>query len=310
MTRDRGNKLWTTYETGNNPNQLVFTPDYDWGGGAEVRLGRSFCCGCYALELVFWNLDDITGSTDFNAADNGLASVSTPLNVSLPAVEFLSDGSSLDAYFDAAAEHRVRSSSDFVNVELNFLGSQGGCGRVRASWLGGIRYLRFRDNLLFGTVQGGSAFGVDPTTEAYIESDVENNLLGFQIGGRGDYYVTSCWSAFVAPTIGIYGNQIDQDSAIYRGDGELATNIDSNTTLEFQSDKTDFAMLGQLDVGLAYTWCNWRIFGGYRAVAMSGVALAENQIPFYVGDAAEWLDIDSNGHVILHGAFAGAEFRF
>ena len=43
MTRDDANKTWTTFETGNNANQLVFFPDADWGGGGEVTLGYTWC---------------------------------------------------------------------------------------------------------------------------------------------------------------------------------------------------------------------------------------------------------------------------
>lgn len=310
MTRDRGNKLWTTFETGNNPNQLVFTPDSDWAGGVEFRVGRYICCGQYSMEAVYWILDEMEGAIDFNAAANGLVSVGTPLNVSLPDVEFLSDGTDLDAIFDGAAEHRLRRASDFQNLEINLLGhNYTGC-RFQGSWLAGFHFLRFREGLVFGSVAGGFTFGQDLAEEAYINADVENNLIGFHIGGRGEYNATGRLSVYAAPSVGIYGNHISQNSAIYRGTGELATNVDSGATMLFDSSKDDFAMIGQIDVGLAYQLANWRIFGGYRAMALSGVALADNQIPFYVGAEDEWLDIDSNGHVILHGTYAGAECRF
>lgn len=312
MTRDRPNKLWTTYQTNVNERQLAFPPDSDWAGGGEVRLGRSCGCNCeYKLEAVFWILDDMTGDLTFGALQNGFQSVSTPLNVTLPPVEFPSDDVALDEIFDSAAAHRISRTSNFLNVELNLWGGQApSCGRFSGSWLAGVRYLRFRDNLLFGSVNEGFIFGLDPSQEAYIESDVENNLVGFQIGGRGECCITHGFSAFVAPTVGIYGNHISQESSIYRGTGELANGVDTGNDLVFDSSKEDFAMLGQIDVGLSYTYCNWRLYGGYRAIGMTGVALADNQIPFYVGAEDEWLDIDSNGSLILHGGFGGVEYRF
>jgi hypothetical protein len=52
------------------------------------------------------------------------------------------------------------------------------------------------------------------------------------------------------------------------------------------------------------------VFGGYRAMAIAGVALSEQQIPRFISDAASIQNIDSNGHVILHGAFAGVEYHW
>ena len=40
------------------------------------------------------------------------------------------------------------------------------------------------------------------------------------------------------------------------------------------------------------------------------LALADDQIPAFLAAEADWTDIDSNGSMILHGAFAGLEFRY
>ena len=44
MTRHEPNRLWTTYETGNEPNQIPTFRPFEWSGGGEVRLGRWFGC--------------------------------------------------------------------------------------------------------------------------------------------------------------------------------------------------------------------------------------------------------------------------
>lgn len=304
MTRDRPNKLWTTYETGNNPNQLMYTPAADWTGGGEVRLGR--CFGCYhGVEMVYWGLGTMPGESAYSGTQVPSGTVSTPLNVSDPAV--LLGGNTLNQFFDNAEEHRVRRWDQFQNVELNFLNGPlmtGPCGRFQFSYLMGVRFLRFQDSLIFGSVQDGFQFGDNGgANEAYIQSSVVNNMVGFQLGGRADYFITPRFSVFASPKVGIYGNDMSVQGRIYTGDGLVGMDVNGS--------KVGFSMMGQLDVGLNYQFSpRWSVFGGYRAIAVSRVALADNQIPFYVGDTAEWTDVDANGDVLLHGGFAGLQYRF
>ena len=90
---------------------------------------------------------------------------------------------------------------------------------------------------------------------------------------------------------------------IYTGDGLVGMDVTGS--------KVGFSMMGQLDVGMNYQFSpRWSVFGGYRAIAISRVALADNQIPFYVGAADEWTDVNANGDIILHGGFAGVQYRF
>ena len=49
---------------------------------------------------------------------------------------------------------------------------------------------------------------------------------------------------------------------------------------------------------------------GYRLVAATGVGLADNQIPPYLNDIPAIQDIDRNGNLLLHGAFAGVTYCF
>ncbi len=44
MTRDRPNKVYITYETGNLPHNDYPVDQFSWSWGGEVRFGRRFCC--------------------------------------------------------------------------------------------------------------------------------------------------------------------------------------------------------------------------------------------------------------------------
>jgi hypothetical protein len=69
--------------------------------------------------------------------------------------------------------------------------------------------------------------------------------------------------------------------------------------------------MGSIDVG--FNWAlnrTWSWIGGYRAVLVTDLALGDNQIPQFFADEAGWQNINSNGDLILHGAFTGLEARF
>ena len=71
------------------------------------------------------------------------------------------------------------------------------------------------------------------------------------------------------------------------------------------------SFLGQIDVGVEWQFArNWSTTIGYRVVAITGVGLADHQIPFYIVDTPEIADIDTNGDLVLHGAFVGIEYNF
>jgi hypothetical protein len=301
MTRDRGNKLFTTYETNNNVNQLQHSQqaDADWAGGWQGTFGR--CFGCQkAIEVTYWGLDELDGDASIRSQANLL---STPLDLELVQI-----GADLAAdFFDNAREHRIRRTNEIHNLEINLL--QVGlladsCNRFRLSCLAGVRYLKFDENLLFGTVSGGNEFGsAGGINEAYLNVDVENNLVGFQIGGQGEYFLGPRFGLFGGTKLGVYGNHVDHRSQLYRGDGL--------SSFDIVSDKNDVALLGELSFGGRYYLSQrWSIFGGYRAIGVSGVALADTQVPFFLIDRAEFEDVDTNGSLILHGAFAGVACNY
>jgi hypothetical protein len=113
---------------------------------------------------------------------------------------------------------------------------------------------------------------------------------------------------------GLYGNHITHHSQVLRGDGTYATvNNGPYEDEEFniRSTKNDVAFVGEARLGFNYQFSeHWRASAAYRAVALTGVALAPNQIPDSFGDLGSVADIDSNGSLILHGAQFGLEFLY
>ncbi len=319
LSRDKPNKIWTSYRTGSEEVQLYHTQDLDmsWNWGGEVRLGRKFCrdtCGgtCYrfGLEVVYWTIDPM----DERFVGTDPAGVSTPLTVGQ--VEF--DGTSATAWFDAALEHRLRRENEFHNLELNLIRYAANCdpcGTWSLEFLGGFRYFRFDERLVFGTLADPTNLPDPGTTpdEAFIDDDITNDLYGFQIGLHADYRVLGCVSLFVEPKVGIYNNHIDHTFRMYLEDGTVADTGSSGMpgTYPVSSSENVLSFLTQIDVG-----GKWQISPrlsaalGYRVICITGVGLADNQIPPYVVDIPEIADIDHNGDLVLHGAFANMTFAF
>jgi hypothetical protein len=311
LGRDRANRVWTTYEDGNNPNQLGHTGDAAIGfkSGIEVHLGRRFHCDQWGLEGVYWTL----GQTHASAAFAHPSGVSTPLIVRYN--EF--NGTDARNWFDGAGEHRLSRWNEYHNVELNLIRYRffPDCGMPwGVDWLVGVRYFRFEERLLFGSLQQGATWGQDGgAREAYLDDRITNSMVGFQFGFNADYALGGGFSLFIAPRLGIYNNHIRHDFGMYLGDGTVATTGSSGVAGAYPvvSHTNRFAFLGQIDVGAEWKFApRWSLRGGYRLMALTGVGLSDHQIPPYIVDIPELAAIDTNGHLILHGAFCGVTFNY
>lgn len=335
MTRNKANRLWTTYETGNNPNQIPTDAHWDWSGGAEIRFGRWFGGGCmsysdasdcyrdwcapdtcspcetrgaWAVEGVYWSLANFS---DFVSRSISGGTVSTPLLVD---EVFFGAGNPATNYFDNAAEHRVRRESELHNVEINFLAGQPllARGSLAVDWFVGARYFRFADELSFGAVQNGYTWGSEGGIhEAYLRDRVTNDLLGGQFGFKASYLLGLNLRLFLNPTFGIYGNHIKNRFELNRGDGMVATTDPYMGAYPVSSSRDVVSFMTQLDVGLDWQFApNWSANIGYRVLAATGIGLADEQIPTRINDIPDIAEIDYNGNLILHGAFAGLTLQF
>ena len=312
MGRNGANRVYTTYQSGNNPNQLMHTDfDLDWRIGGEIRFGRSFQCGQWAAEVIYWNPGRFEG---WNAMGIPRGAVSTPLMVD--GIEFAGDNAA--DYFDRAREHRLWRESEMHNLEINFIRNvmcMPSCAPWRLHCLAGARYFRLEDELTFGSLQQrGTWGGNDGLDEAYLRDRASNNLWGFQVGAGGSYALNCKWRLFADTKLGIFDNHIENTFSAYRGDGTVANPTAlSRVVGSYPVEATDdvISFLAEFKVGLHWNFCkNWGAQVGYRVVAVTDVALPDHQIPFYVVDIPELMNVKHNGDLILHGGFAGITYQF
>ena len=331
LGRNEPNRFFWSANAANASEQcgLVYQ---SWSGGIEVRFGRRFCCcapcdpcdpcgssgrggwpGAWALEGAYWT---VAGGFTGEKVCRFPGGVVTP--IMLNSVQFyntVADQPMATDIIDGAVEHRIRRRDEIHNVEINLL-REGmlcdPCSPLDVNWGVGIRYFRFDERVLFAALHQGT-WGADPTQEAYINIRDENNLIGFQFTVDLNYYLSPNWRVFFTPRVGIYENHIEQDFQVYRGDGVVGRSNDPNAPGSFPvRSRTDaISFLTQLDVGVNWRFArNWGASVGYRAVVATGIALSDNQVPPWLVDMPEIAQIDHNGDLILHGAFASLTYSF
>jgi hypothetical protein len=237
---------------------------------------------------------------------------------------------------------RVRSNFRAQNLELNFLrlpmfggatcgsgSAAGDCGESECepacgnpftmTTLCGVRYLRVDDDFEYGTMWAVDAGGVltppaytpwDGVGELYYDINVDNQLVGFQLGANMNYVVSCKCNVFWNSSFGLYNNHIDVYQRVYGALGP-ATWTQSGEDAVIRAKKDDVAFAGEMLIGGSYDFGHqWRGILAYRAVAVSGIALSVDQMPENFANEAEVALVDSNGSLVIHGVQIGAECRY
>jgi hypothetical protein len=309
MGRNSGNRVWTSYDWADESDQVEHTAfGLKWRWGGEITIGRRFCCGTRALEITYWTLDAFEGSRT-TSLETGVA---TPLTVG----HLSFDGSPATDWFDGALEHRLRRRDEVQSVEVNLVRQRllSGSGLpLDIDILLGTRFFRFEDDLVFSALADPDEM-TDPGQdhEAFLDEHITNELLGIQLGFDANYQLRSNWRMFITPKFGIYNNHIEHVFQAYLGDGTVATqSMYPTMSYPVRSDIDVVSFLTQVDLGLEWQFArNWSARLGYRAVVVTGVGLADNQIPPYIADIPEIAAIDTNGELVLHGAFFGLAYNY
>lgn len=316
LNRDLQNHFTFSFDTANEAVQYTDAKDVsiDWGGGFAVSVGRYFNCGCNALELVYWGWfpEDsaiYTFEGQMTGALNGIFNWNS--------LDY--DGSTADTWVDDARVHALFRETEVHNVEANLLRLGNGCGSVSCcytpwqySLVAGLRYFRFEDHLIFGSDTTDAVFnGQD--SEIFYDIETVNKLYGFQLGGVGTYCVSPRLAFNAGTKFGIFGNHISHRSSIGGVAGLAIINNGPNGGQEWlvQNNKDDLSFLGEMFLGGSY--CigqRWTISGGYRAVAVTGLAMPTDQIYPDLRGINDVRSIESNSSLILHGAYFGAQYYF
>lgn len=318
MTRDHGNHYTFSYGTLAEDDQRTNTRDatMGWSYGFDVRFGRYFNCGRNAVEAVYWGIFPEREATRTVSAD-----VTGNLNAILDFSVLTYGGISADNYVNVAGPvdgiHYLQREFEFHNVEVNLWqfcttcsGGSCECSRFRFNWLAGIRFFRFNENLLFGADANDTQITYE-ADEIFYNIDIDNDLIGFQLGNELQYCLSRRLTLDLAIKLGVYGNYINHASEIGGSQGVATINTGPFNTREFSvnNSKEDVAFLGEAKIGLEYCInpC-WTATFGYQAFAVTGVALPSDQIYHDLRGINDVEIVDSNGSLILHGGYVGLEY--
>jgi hypothetical protein len=317
-------------------------------GGVVDPCGCGPCCPTWGIEGVYWEIFDNSQSFDYMPSMPSDYYSMMPMpgleynggNGYLPVNTFWNYGPPVGAGTYDITDVRVRSNFEARNIEINLLrlnlcgcapmcGPCGGCdaagcnvggpcgpggcntgyiapNRYSISGVCGVRYLDLDDTFMYGVDYDGAVMG-------YLDyySRAENKLLGFQLGSNAMYRIGCKWGLHANTLVGLYGNDIDTHQYFNSTTG-MVRYVSSGDAFDAHASKTDVAMLGELRVGASYqATCRCRIYGGWRAMGLTGVALATNQAPnqwLTAGQGASY--VNSSGSMILHGLQTGVEWNY
>lgn len=319
MGRNDPNRVWFSYQSNNNANELMNSEQArtSWQGGWYGLVGRSLACDSWRLEGVYWGLAPLKGDASAVHPDR----VSSTLDFSdVVYADPSIPGLPVDL-FTGAFEQVLRRTDEIHNVEINLLRHRIPWEgyRLGVDWLVGVRYFRFDERLTYASRIHAGDWGTQPQLEGYLSDRAENNLIGVQLGFDVRWPLSHSLAISCRPKVGLYNNHIHNLFEAYRGDGELfAPNpnppvgdpIPGRYPVSSSDDR--FSVLSELEAKLSWQMSRClTAFVGYRLVAVSEIALADEQYPFYVVDIVDAIQhIDSNGDLLLHGGFAGITVEF
>ena len=226
--------------------------------------------------------------------------------------------------FNLSEIHEISRDMEIQNAEFNFL-RMGRLATTRRGqtasfeYLLGFRYFNFEESLTY------SGFGIRPNTlpggditRADYRSEVENELYGAQFGGRSEISLFNRMSLLVGLKAGIFANDFSsRQRATVRGIGgeeRTATVIggpNDGAPFDFTGEDTDYTLLGEIDLGLTYQLTNnVRVRGGYKAIFVDDIALADTQA---AGDFRDLNFISQptvNDDLVLYGGYLGLDVAF
>jgi hypothetical protein len=251
-------------------------------------------------------------------SNEGNASLNGPSITSLVNLQNIntSAGDGYTLFSDPNGTQSVTRSTDIHSAEANFLVQRSqtflGKNACNREDLFGFRYFKFDESLTYlndirsAPVAGASYYAYEP--------NVENSLFGFQAGRRMELPFFGKFRLGMGGKLGVYHNDVTTDQHLTRQDSNRMVIEDSTivneggAAFDIHESKNDVAFLGELNLGLIYQVTQrMRARVGYRWLGVSGIALAEDQIPRDFNDLYTARNPNTNGDLVLDGGYFGFE---
>ena len=274
-------------------------------GGVSFGLTKRNCNG-NGIQFGYWGL--YPGQQNSQILGPGLSSYLTGFN----SLAVAPGAQNLLNYYNNSDSNRIYRDNEIHSAEGNLLRNGGNYttrgGRAgNFEMLGGMRWFQFNEDFRYSAFYAAA----NPSQVDYTINNT-NTLLGFQIGGRNQLCLSDRLTLITATKLGAFNNRINSDQSITDSNGNFAYRTALGVDdYNYSSTKNDLALLGELDMGMAYRFSqNARATFGYRVLGINGLALAPSQIPRNFDNGAEISSINSNNSLILGGGYAGLEFCY
>ena len=291
---------------GSDGTRDIFSDDIDHGdfGGVGVSLAGRRADGS-GREIIYWGLDDDV-RRDFAQAPGptSFVSISQLNDLTLPS------GTTAFQEFNNATSLSVFRDTEINSFEANLL-RNGGAYHTRhgrsgnIEILGGFRLFQFDESLRL--------LGTDGAVATDYSLAANNFLVGAQLGARNEVCLSQKFRLTSGINVGLFNNRADTRQQVRDQNGAFATATFAGATHEFnfEDEQDDVAIMGEFKVGLIMQLSDrFRANVGYQALGVSGVALADDQIPLNSTDEGLLLRARTNGSLLLHGVYFGAEACF
>lgn len=185
-----------------------------------------------------------------------------------------------------------------------------GCGgRVQITTSHGLRWFQAKDEFqLAANIDGTVGYQAN---DVYYDIDTENNLYGYQFGGRLSYCLTCRTNLYVGGKFGLYGNNVQYRQRIGTETAVAYRTGTATDVISTSDSDTVFSTLGELDLGLGFRLTNALTFrGGYRLFGLTGVASATDQFANDFSTVAASRYVSANDSFVLHGGYVGLDYNW
>lgn len=192
------------------------------------------------------------------------------------------------------------------------------CGsRLNVSWLAGFRYFHFTDSLQYAASLNDTMVN-RAADDLYYNVDTTNDLFGFQLGSRADYCLGRRVNLYGTGKAGVYNNhsrmltRVGTDMQIaYLNDPRTPANPNNGGLYNFDEMKDTIAFMGEIGSGVGVRLSpKWTGTVGYRAIYVSGVATATDNVRETFANYNDIANYDTSSSLILHGLNVGALYNF
>ncbi len=182
-------------------------------------------------------------------------------------------------------------------------------GRVQVVTSHGFRWFQATDFVESGyDIDGTLGF---QSEDLYEKVDIQNNLYGYQFGGRLTYCLHRRLNLHVGGKFGLYGNRAERRHCVGTRTTLAYRNGVATDTICSKSVDNSLATLGELDLGLGFRLSNaWTIEGGYRLMGITGVANAIDSHPTSYSSTADSGQVRADDNYVLQGGYVGLAFNW